>query len=488
MNVVRWTALGNDPTGQLLLPGAVTRTFDTPGFSGMTFYEIRAKSLINRVKGNARVPFDYTINPYRGCAHACTYCLAGDTRILLPDGTTKSLDALELGDDIVGTVRDGRSRRYTITAVRAKWPTVKMAYRLHLENGVEVVASSDHRFLTETGWKHVTPSVAGPDRRPFLEPGDNVLGIAAAVEFSALQGFRPVPVAVVAVEPLDRTMPMWDITTGTGDFIANGVVSHNCFARNTHTYLDLDAGHDFDSKVVVKVNAVEVLRRELSAASWRGHSIAMGTNVDCYQRAEGRYRLMPGILATLSEFRNPFSILTKGTLILRDLPILQEAAERARVSIAFSIGFLDEQIWRLVESGTPSPRRRLDAVRQLTDAGFRVGVLMAPILPGLTDDDASIDATVEALASAGAASVTPLVLHLRPGAREWYLGWLASNRPDLLPLYQRIYRDRAYASADFQRLITARTRRALRRHGLLDRDETPARELPAGPVEQLTLL
>jgi DNA repair photolyase len=400
----------------------------------MTFYELRAKSLINRIKGSSRLPFEYTINPYRGCGHACTYCLAGDTRILLPGGSTKSLDALELGDDIVGTVRDGKSRRYTITAVRAKWPTVKMAYRVHLGNGVEVVASSDHRFLTETGWKHVTPSVAGPDRRPYLSPGDNVLGIAGPLAFSALQDSRPVPVGVVAVEPLDRTMPMWDITTGTGDFIANGVVSHNCFARNTHTYLDLDAGHDFDSKVVVKVNAVELLRQELSKASWRGHSIAMGTNVDCYQRAEGRYRLMPGILSTLSEFSNPFSILTKGTLILRDLPILHEAAQRARVSIAFSIGFLDEQIWRLVESGTPSPRRRLDAVRQLTDAGFRVAVLMAPILPGLTDDDACIEETVAALVEAGAASVTPLVLHLRPGAREWYMGWLAGNRPDLLPL------------------------------------------------------
>jgi DNA repair photolyase len=455
----------------------------------MTFYEIRAKSLINKVKGSGRLPFDYTINPYRGCGHACTYCLSGETRILLPDGGTKSLDALELGDDIVGTVRDGRSRRYTITSVRAKWPTVKMAYRVHLENGVELLASSDHRFLTETGWKHVTPSVAGPDRRAYLEPGDNVLGITGPLSFSALQDTRPSPIVVVGIEPLDRTLPMWDITTGTGDFVANGVVSHNCFARNTHTYLDLDAGHDFDSKIVVKVNAVELLRRELARPSWRGHSIAMGTNVDCYQRAEGRYRLMPGILAALSEFRNPLSILTKGTLILRDVPLLQEAAERARVSIAFSIGFLDEQIWRLVESGTPSPRRRLDAVRQLTDAGLRIGVLMAPILPGLTDDDASIDATVAALADAGAASVTPLVLHLRPGAREWYMGWLAANRPDLVPLYQRIYRDRAYASADFQRLITARTRRALRRHGLLDRTETPAREIPAaGPIEQLTLL
>ncbi|HCT75941.1 MAG TPA: radical SAM protein, partial [Micromonosporaceae bacterium] len=447
-------------------------------FAGMTFYEIRAKSLINRIKGGGRFGFEFTINPYRGCTHACTYCLAGDSQILLPDGTTKSLDALVIGDAIIGTVRDGRSRRYTVTSVRGKWPTVKWAYRLRLANGVSLTASSEHRFLSDTGWKHVTASVAGPDRRPYLAVGDHLLGVAEPLPLARLQESRLAPVQVTAIEPMRLEMPMWDITTGTGDFIANGVVSHNCFARNTHTYLDLDAGHDFDSKIVVKVNAVEVLQRELAARSWGGESIAMGTNVDCYQRAEGRYHLMPGIISTLSSFKNPFSILTKGTLILRDLPLLQEAATRTRVSVAFSIGFLDEELWRLVESGTPSPMRRLAAVSELTDAGFRISVLMAPILPGLTDDEASIEATVSALASAGAASVTPLVLHLRPGAREWFMGWLSQNRPDLLPLYQKIYRDRSYASNDFQRLVTARVRRAMRRYGLSPGSDTPARDLP----------
>ena len=150
----------------------------------------------------------------------------------------------------------------------------------------------------------------------------------------------------------------------------------------------------------------------------------MGTNVDVYQRAEGRYRLMPQILAALRDFANPFSILTKGTLILRDLDLLKQAAEVTEVGLSFSVGFLDETVWRSVESGTPSPRRRLDAVRTLTDAGFSVGVLMAPILPGLTDTDESIEETVAAIAAAGAASVTPLPLHLRPGAREWYAAWL----------------------------------------------------------------
>ena len=165
----------------------------------------------------------------------------------------------------------------------------------------------------------------------------------------------------------------------------------------------------------------------------------MGTNVDVYQRAEGRYRLMPGILAALRDFANPFSILTKGTLILRDLELLQQAASVTTVGLSMSVGFVDEAVWRSVESGTPSPRRRLDAVRALTDAGFDVGVLMAPILPGITDTDESIDATVKAIAGAGACSVVPLPLHLRPGAREWYLQWLARERPHLVRHYRELF-------------------------------------------------
>ncbi|HTJ32481.1 MAG TPA: radical SAM protein, partial [Dactylosporangium sp.] len=271
---------------------------------------------------------------------------------------------------------------------------------------------------------------------------------------------------VTAVDDLGITLPMYDITTGTGDFIANGVVSHNCFARHTHTYLELDPGHDFDSQIVVKVNAAEVLRRELSARSWPGAHLAMGTNVDCYQRAEGRYRLMPDILAALRDHANPFSILTKGTLILRDLDLLRQAAAVTSVGLSMSIGFVDETLWRSVEPGTPSPRRRLDAIRRLSDAGFPVGVLMAPILPGLTDDDSSIDATVAALSAAGATSIVPIVLHLRHGARQWYRTWLTREHPALLPLYRDLYARGSYAPQSYQREIAARVRLAARRHGL----------------------
>jgi DNA repair photolyase len=307
-----------------VIPGATIRTFDTPEFRGMTFYEVRAKSIINRVPAASRVPFEYTINPYRGCSHACVYC----------------------------------------------------------------------------------------------------------------------------------------------------------FARNTHTYLDLDAGHDFDSRIVVKVNAPELVRRELASPRWPGAHIAMGTNVDCYQRAEGRYRLMPGILAALRDFGNPFSILTKGTLLLRDLDLLVSAARSTTVGLAVSVGSVDEELWRSVEPGTPGPRRRLDMVARLSDAGFAVSVLMAPVLPGLSDSDEQIDGTVRAIVKAGAASITPIALHLRPGARDWYLGWLGRHHPHLLPRYRELYVRGSYLASAYQNELTERVHRAARRHGLAPKTPRAAR-MPA---------
>jgi DNA repair photolyase len=213
-----------------------------------------------------------------------------------------------------------------------------------------------------------------------------------------------------------------------------------CFARPTHTYLDMNAGRDFETKIVVKVNAPEVLRRELAAKRWKGDHIAMGTNTDPYQRAEGRYRLMRGILEALVDHRNPFSILTKGTLILRDLDLLQRAAEVTTVSAAFSIGTLDESVWRETEPGTPHPKARVDAIRTLTEAGIPTGVLMAPVLPGLSDRPEQLRAVVEACLEAGATHVSPILLHLRPGVREEFLPWLEERHADLVPRYLEMYR------------------------------------------------
>jgi DNA repair photolyase len=217
----------------------------------------------------------------------------------------------------------------------------------------------------------------------------------------------------------------------------------------------MDAGRDFETKIVVKVNAPDVLRRELAATRWKGEHIAMGTGTDPYQRVEGRYRLMRGILEALIDFRNPFSILTKGTLILRDVDLLQRAAETAPVSAAFSIGTLDERVWRETEPGTPHPKARIEAVRALTEAGIPTGVLMAPILPGLSDSRPQMRAVVEAALEAGATHVSPILLHLRPGVREQFMPWLEEHHPDLVERYRRLY-PRPYASAEERRTLDRR--------------------------------
>jgi DNA repair photolyase len=348
---MRWDNLRLiDPPGReritvpLFEQGAVVRTFDTPEFRGITFYEVRARSIINRVPEASRVPFRWTINPYRGCSHACLYC----------------------------------------------------------------------------------------------------------------------------------------------------------FARNTHTYLDMDYGEDFNSQIVVKVNAAECLRKELAAKSWAGGHIAMGTNVDPYQRAEGRYRLMRGILEGLRDFANPFSILTKGSLILRDIDLLQECAAVAEVGANVSVGCVDKELWRSLEPGTPSPMKRLEVCRKLNDSGIECGVLMAPIIPFLTDSPGQLAATVRAIAESGATHLTPIVLHLRTGAREWYMKWLAENHPELVPRYEGLYARGAYAPKAYQEVVTGQVRELAERYGVGERGPKDARRIrpsraePAveeeHPPEQLTLL
>src|SRR5699024_1487238 len=198
-----------------------------------------------------------------------------------------------------------------------------------------------------------------------------------------------------------------------------------CFARKTHEYLDLDSGADFDSQIVVKTNIVEVLRAELARPSWAREHVALGTNSDPYMRAEGRYQLMPGILEALTDARTPFSVLTKGPLLRRDLPLLVRAAERVSVDVGVSLPFMDPELQQRVEPRTPKPAARLQLIRALADAGLEPTVMAMPVLPWLTDSDAHLDALMGAVAEAGGGWVTVGALHLRPGAREWFLGWLA---------------------------------------------------------------
>ena len=233
-----------------------------------------------------------------------------------------------------------------------------------------------------------------------------------------------------------------------------------CFARPTHDYLGMNIGSDFDSKIVVKINAVEKLGSELAGRRWAGDHIAMGTNTDPYQRCEGKYHLTQGIIKVLTQHANPFSILTKSTLILRDLPLLVAAAARTEVGINFSIGTLDERVWKLTEPGTPHPMRRVEAVRKINEAGIPCGVLVAPILPGMSDGAEQLELVVKACVDAGAVSVTAIPLHLRRGVKEHWMTWLAEAAPELVPAYAKRYRG-AYLPKAEQESITATVRRVL---------------------------
>jgi DNA repair photolyase len=445
---VRWSNLTLDEEEQHRLPGyrdpAAVRRFDAPEALDMRFYEVHAKSVLNRVPKQSQMPFRWTINPYRGCSHACSYCLHGDTRILTADGRTKAIVDLEVGDWIYGTERAGSGRRFVSTEVLDKWSSIKAAYATVLEDSTELISSADHRFLTDDGWRHVVGPGHGSSRRPSLTAHSTLLGPGDSLptegDVVSTGGRR-----VLTIRPLVEPMRLYDITTGTGDFIANGVVSHNCFARPTHKYLDFNPGRDFEREIVVKVNAPEVLRVELARPSWKREHVALGTNTDPYQWVEGRYKLMIGIWEALRDAGNACSVLTKSPLLLRDLPLMLEIAARASFSACLSIPTLDEKAWRATEPHTPSPRARLEAVAELNAAGIPTGVLVAPLMPGINDAPHQVEPLLELAAEAGATNVAGIALHLRGEVRTVFMDWLRSQRPDLVPRYEELYRRRAYA-------------------------------------------
>jgi DNA repair photolyase len=638
---MRWENLLNEEDERARLPGyrddAVVRHFEAPGGIKTRFYEVRAKSILNRVPEASQMPFRWTINVYRGCTHACLYCAWGGTPILMSDGRHKALELLDVGDEIYGTDRcGGKYRKYVRTVVLDKWITIKPAYRVVLEDGTELITSGDHRFLSNRGWKHVLNSPRSEPDRPHLTTRNHLVGTgafapqpvessdyrrgylcgmvrvdghigsysydrpgrtrggvhrfrlaltdlealrrtrefldqediktkewvfkraagahremvaigtqarslgeraaeviewpegpnddwckgflagifdaegcrsdfalrisntdpeilawtercaerlgfdAALEEPGKANGLKAIRIRgglsehlrlfhltdpaitrkrsiegemvktfanlrIAAIEPLGRALPLYDITTGTGDFIANGVVSHNCFARPTHKYLDLNAGRDFEREIVVKVNAPERVRAELAKPSWKGEHVALGTNTDPYQWVEGRYKLMPGIWEAMRDAANPCSVLTKSPLLLRDLELMKQINARTEFSAALSVPTLDEKAWRATEPHTPSPRARLEAVGELTRAGIRTGVLIAPLMPGVNDSPQQVEPILELAAEAGAAYVTGIALHLRGDVRELWFEWLRAHRPDLVPRYERLYRRGAYA-------------------------------------------
>ena len=231
---------------------------------------------------------------------------------------------------------------------------------------------------------------------------------------------------------------------------------HGCFARVTHTYMDLDPARDWQTKIVVKVNAPELLDRELASPRWCGEPIAMGTSTDPYQRAEGKYELMSRIIKALTKYRNGFSILTRSPLILRDLDLLVDAAKVTDVGTALSVPTLDGDVWRHSEPGTPHPRKRMDAVRKLNENGIPCGVMVAPILPGISDRPDQFMDVVKAAVDAGATFITPIMLHLRPVVREEYMSWLGDAYPGLVKRYEEMYSGGAYGPKEARRRVSRR--------------------------------
>jgi DNA repair photolyase len=248
-----------------------------------------------------------------------------------------------------------------------------------------------------------------------------------------------------------------------------------CFARPTHTYLDLDAGADFDAQLIVKLNVAEVLEKELRRGSSQRHPVALGTNTDPYQRAEGRYKLMPGIIGALADSGTPFSILTKGTLLRRDLPLLVEANTRVPVDLAMSIAIYDDELQQSIEPGTPSTKARLATVTAVRDAGLECSVFLMPILPYLTDTKAHLDEALRQIKAAGATTVLYTALHLRPGVKAWFFEWLQSAHPELVEQYGRMYYGtNSYAPKDYRKWLAARIQPLIRAHGLQRGIEDPA--------------
>jgi DNA repair photolyase len=250
-----------------------------------------------------------------------------------------------------------------------------------------------------------------------------------------------------------------------------------CFARPTHKYLDFNAGRDFEKEIVVKVNAPEALRAELGRPSWKREHVALGTNTDPYQWVEGRYRLMEGIWEAMRDAANPCSVLTKSPLLLRDLPLMLEIAERASFSACLSIPTLEEKAWRATEPHTPSPRARLEAVAELNRAGIPTGVLIAPLMPGINDSPQQVEELLDRVTAAGAKSIGGIALHLRGEVRQVFMDWLRAQRPDLVPRYERLYRRGAYAPREER----ARLSKMVRRRGMQSgfRPVAPPAETPA---------
>jgi DNA repair photolyase len=258
-----------------------------------------------------------------------------------------------------------------------------------------------------------------------------------------------------------------------------------CYVRAFERRADRPSDDRYGVSIRVKINVADVLRRELARPSWKRECVAIGAATDPYQPAEGRYRLTRACIEALAESRTPFSIITRGPMIVRDIDVLVEAARRASVSVTFSIPTLDEDVWRKTEPSTAHPRQRLRAVSRLVDAGIKTGVGMAPVLPGISDRPEQLREVVKAAREAGATGVWTNLLFLRPGTREHFLEHLADDWPELVPHYTELYRNRAYLPTEETRPIRERVATFARELDVADRRVHPAE--PAREPEQLAL-
>jgi DNA repair photolyase len=629
-----------------------------------------ARSIITR-NDSPDIPFEQSINPYRGCEHGCVYCMSGDTAVLMADGTTRPIAKIRVGDAIYGTVRNGWYRRYVRTQVLAHWSVIKPAWRITLEDGTEIVSGGEHRFLTERGWKFVTGTQCGATRRAHLTTGNKLMGTGAlaatpahdegyrtgylcglirgdgmlaehryspfsrppwtryhfrldlcdlealdraqdwlqcasvetkrfafcgassnrramqaistqarfevqrvreliawpaspsrswrvgflagifdaegsysggtlrirntdseiirwiseslrSLEFKfivehehrettksidtvrVLGGLREhlrffhtvdpairrkrdiagqavksdAKLGVARIEPLGGAMRLYDITTGTEDFIANGVVSHNCYARPSHAYMDLSPGIDFETKIFYKQDAARLLEQELGARGYVPKPITIGANTDPYQPLERELKVTRSLLEVLERTRHPLSLITKGTLILRDLDLLRSLAREQLVNVFVSITSLDAELKRTLEPRAASPAARLRVVKELVAAGVPTGVLVAPIIPAV--NDCELEDIVAAVAAQGAMKAGYVLLRLPHELKALFRQWLDEHLPDRADHVMSLIRaaregrendprfgSRMVGSGPWAQLLRDRFALACKRHGLL---------------------
>ena len=614
------------------------------------------------------IPFEQSINPYRGCEHACVYCADPATPVLMADGTTRAMGSLRVGDEIYGTVREGWYRRYVKTRVHARWGVIKPAYRVTLEDDTSVIVGGDHRFLTERGWKFVTGTEQGRKRRPHLTMQNKLMGTGAfatpvfqdaeyrtgylcglirgdgtpgackyprsaggldihnafrlalcepealerakvwlsyryvettqfafasgsagpmqaicagsrdgvnsireliawpgepstgwqagflagifdaegsyrrgilriantdaqiisrlcdalrtfgfgfAVEPRTREGLKPIEyVRVVGglrehlrffhttqpaitrkrdinghavksaaklraacIEPLGKAMRLIDITTGTGDYISNGVVSHNCYARPSHAYMGLSPGLDFETRLFYKADAAALLEKQLARPHYTCKSITLGANTDPYQPVERRMKVTRSILEVLTRTRHPVTVITKSALVLRDLDLLAELARHGLTSVAVSITSLDAELKRTLEPRTAAPQARLRVLRELSAAGIPCAVMFAPVIPALNDHE--MEAVLEASAAAGARWAGYVLLRLPYEIKDLFREWLEAHYPQRAAHVMSLIRDmrgghdndprfgsRMRGTGPLAELLRNRFRIACRRHGL----------------------